>query len=196
MLDFHLQIMTSHTVWHALHLKTMTSFVVVRISPCKRWHCCLTLIVWHVFHLKTMTSFVFCLDFSHENIFCLDFSHENNDIACHLSDVTHISFFFFHGALCPQKPYCLLGTGRRGGGGGYGGGGRGKSYTFRYTCHHQNNSSYIKMGSVESHFNVSVGSDGQSHKTVSTNHNLFEEKREPKRNRAESLPSTSLTPYR
>ena len=32
------------------------------------------------------------------------------------------------------------------------------------------------MGSDESHFNVSVGSDGQSHKTVSTNHNLFEEK--------------------
>ena len=28
------------------------------------------------------------------------------------------------------------------------------------------------MGSDESHFNVSVGSDGQSHKTVSTNHNL------------------------
>ena len=30
----------------------------------------------------------------------------------------------------------------------------------------------IKMGSDESHFNVSVGSDGQSHKTVSTDHNL------------------------
>ena len=29
------------------------------------------------------------------------------------------------------------------------------------------------MGSDESHFNVPVGSDGQSHKTVSTNHNLF-----------------------
>ena len=33
------------------------------------------------------------------------------------------------------------------------------------------------MGSDESHFNVSVGSDRQSHKTVSTNHNLSEEKR-------------------
>ena len=32
-------------------------------------------------------------------------------------------------------------------------------------CHHQNDSC-IKMGSDESHFNVSVGSDGQSHKTV------------------------------
>ena len=37
-------------------------------------------------------------------------------------------------------------------------------------CHHQNDFC-IKMGSDESHFNVSVGSDGQSHKTVSTNHN-------------------------
>ena len=42
-------------------------------------------------------------------------------------------------------------------------------------CHHRNDSC-IKMGSDESHFNVSVGSDGQSHRTVSTNHNLFEEK--------------------
>ena len=40
-------------------------------------------------------------------------------------------------------------------------------------CHHQNDSC-IKMGSDESHFNVSVGSDGQSHKTVSANHNLSE----------------------
>ena len=39
-------------------------------------------------------------------------------------------------------------------------------------CHHQNDFC-IKMDSDESHFNVSVGSDGQSHKTVSTNHNLF-----------------------
>ena len=33
-------------------------------------------------------------------------------------------------------------------------------------CHHQNDSC-IKMSSDESHFNVSVGSDGQSHKTLS-----------------------------
>ena len=44
------------------------------------------------------------------------------------------------------------------------------------------------MGSDESHFNVSVGSDGQSHRTVSTNHNLFEEKGERKRYRTEVLP--------
>ena len=52
----------------------------------------------------------------------------------------------------------------------------------------------IKMGSDESHFNVSVGSDGQSRKTVSTNHNLFEEKGEPKWYRTEVLPLTSLKP--
>ena len=50
-------------------------------------------------------------------------------------------------------------------------------------CHHQNDFC-IKIGSDESHFNVSVGSDGQSHNTVSTNHNLFEEKGEPKRYRS------------
>ena len=58
------------------------------------------------------------------------------------------------------------------------------------------NDSCIKMCSDESHFNVSVGNDGQSHKTVSTNHNLFEEKSEPKRYQTEVLPLTSLTPYR
>ena len=34
-------------------------------------------------------------------------------------------------------------------------------------CHHQNDSC-IKMGSDESHFNVSVGSVGQSHRTEDT----------------------------
>ena len=62
------------------------------------------------------------------------------------------------------------------------------------TCHHQNDYC-IKMGSDESHFNVSVGSDGRSHKTVSTNHNLFEERGEPKRYRTEVLPLNSLRPF-
>ena len=62
-------------------------------------------------------------------------------------------------------------------------------------CHHQNDSC-IKMGSDESHFNVSVGNDGQSHKTVSTNHNLSEEKGELKRYRTKVLLLTNLTPYR
>ena len=54
----------------------------------------------------------------------------------------------------------------------------------------------IRWSSDESHFNVSVGSDGQSHKTVSTNHNLSEEKEEPKRYRTEILPLTNISLYR
>ena len=55
-------------------------------------------------------------------------------------------------------------------------------------CHHQNDTC-VKMSSDESHFNVSVGSDGQSYKTVSTNHNLFEEKG------AEVVSNRSPSPY-
>ena len=51
------------------------------------------------------------------------------------------------------------------------------------------------MGSDESQFDVSVGSDGERHRTVSTNHNLFEEKGEPKQIRTE-VPLTSLTSHR
>ena len=75
------------------------------------------------------------------------------------------------------------------------GGGKREIIYLSLHCHHQNDFC-IKMGSDESHFNVSVGSDGQSHRTVSTNHSLFEEKGEPKRYRTEVLPLTSLTPYR
>ena len=60
-------------------------------------------------------------------------------------------------------------------------------------CHHQNDSC-IKMGIDESYFTVSVGIDGLSHRSVSTNHNLFEEKGEPKRHRTEVLLLTSLKP--
>ena len=60
---------------------------------------------------------------------------------------------------------------------------------------HLQNDFCIKMGSDESQFKVSVGSDRQSHKIVSTNHNLFEEKGEPKWHRTEVLPLTSLTSY-
>ena len=45
-------------------------------------------------------------------------------------------------------------------------------------CHHQNDSC-IKMGSDESHFNVSVGSDGQSHRRVSTT--IFLKRKESQR---------------
>ena len=72
-------------------------------------------------------------------------------------------------------------------------GGEGDYKPISLHCHHQHDFC-IKMGSDESHFNVSVENDGQSHKIVSTNHNLFEEKGEPKRYRTEVLPLTSLTP--
>ena len=70
---------------------------------------------------------------------------------------------------------------RDGGGGVWLGGGEGEREIIYLSlhCHHQNDSC-VKMGSDESHFNVSVGSHGHRHKTVSTNHNLFEEKGEPK----------------
>ena len=73
------------------------------------------------------------------------------------------------------KPYGLLGTGRRVGKGVWKWGKR-KIIYLSLHCHHQNYFC-IKVGSDESHFNVSVGSYGQSHKTVSTNHNLFSRKR-------------------
>ena len=51
--------------------------------------------------------------------------------------------------------------------------GRGRLYTYRNTVTTNQNNFCIKMGSDESHFNVSVGSDGQSHKRVSTNRKLL-----------------------
>ena len=45
----------------------------------------------------------------------------------------------------------------------------------------------LRLTTMRAIFNVSVESDGQSHKTVSTNHYLFEEKGEPKRYRTEAL---------
>ena len=86
--------------------------------------------------------------------------------------------------------------GEKGGGGrGYGGRGEREIIYLSLHCHHRNDF-YIMVGSDESHFNVSVGSDGQSHRTVSTNHILSEEKGEPKRYRTEVFPLTRLTPYR
>ena len=72
----------------------------------------------------------------------------------------------------------------------------GKERDYTDTVTTDQNDSCIKMGSDESHFNVSVGSEGQNHKTVTTNHNRFEQKREPKRFRTEVLPLTNLPPYR
>ena len=61
-------------------------------------------------------------------------------------------------------------------------------------CHHQNDSC-IKVGSDESHFNVSliVREKVTRQRSQTT---TFEEKGEPKRIRTEVPPLTSLTPYR
>ena len=63
-------------------------------------------------------------------------------------------------------------------------------------CHYQNDSC-INMGSDKSHFNAAlIVRDKVTNKTVSTDHNIFEEKGEPKRIQTEVLLLTSLTPYR
>ena len=55
------------------------------------------------------------------------------------------------------------------------GGGKMEIIYLSLHCHHQNDFC-IKIGSDESHFNVSVGSDGQNHKTVSTNTTFLKRK--------------------
>ena len=50
-------------------------------------------------------------------------------------------------------------------------GGGGGLYTYRYTVTHQNDSC-IKMGSNESHFNVSVIVRDKATRQVSTDHNF------------------------
>ena len=122
---------------------------------------------------------------------CTSFSQTN----AHLFRFSFLFFFFFffyfilsfvvryvHGN---HKAY--LGTGE------WRWGKRGVIYLSRH-CYHVNDSC-ITMGSEEPFYGF-ADCEGQSHKTVSTNHNLFEQKREPKRNRAEALLLTSLTPYR
>ena len=82
----------------------------------------------------------------------------------------------------------FLGTGRRGG--------RGEREIIQLSlhCHHQNDFC-IKVGSDESHFNVSlIVRDKVTRQCPQTA--TFEEKGEPKRIRTEAPPLTSLMPYR
>ena len=68
-------------------------------------------------------------------------------------------------------------------------------YTYRYTV--TTRMTCIKMGSDESHFNVSLivkSKDKVTRPCPQTT--TFEEKGQPKRYRTEVLPLTSLTPYR
>ena len=81
-----------------------------------------------------------------------------------------------------------------GGGGGYGKWGKREIINLSLHCHHQNDSC-IKMGSDESHFNVSLivrnKVTRQCPQTTTS-----EEKGEPKRIRTDVPLLTSLTPYR
>ena len=81
--------------------------------------------------------------------------------------------------------------------GGWGGGGRGRLYTDpSLHCHVTTGMTPALRWAAMRAILCFVNCEGQSHKTVATNHNLSEEKGEPNRNRAEPLPLTSLTPYR
>ena len=88
------------------------------------------------------------------------------------------------------------GRGEGGGGKGYGGGGEREIIYLSLHCHHQNDSYGIKVGSDESHFNVSlIVRDKVTRQCPQTT--IFEEKGEPKRIQPRSVPLlTSLTPYR
>ena len=61
-------------------------------------------------------------------------------------------------------------------------------------CQHQNDSC-MKMGSDESHFNVSFIVRTESQRRQCSQTTICEEKGEPKRIRTEVLLLTSLTPY-
>ena len=71
-----------------------------------------------------------------------------------------------------------------------GGGGEREIIYLSLHCQHQNDSC-IQMGSDESYFNVSLIVRNKVTRLF-TNHNLFEEKGEPKRNRAEALLLTRI----
>ena len=79
------------------------------------------------------------------------------------------------------------------GGRGFGGGWKGRLLYLSLHCHHQNDSC-IKMGSDESHFNVSLTvRDKVTRQCPETT--IFEEKGEPKQIQTEVPLLTSLTPY-
>ena len=92
-----------------------------------------------------------------------------------------------------QKAY-QLGTGETGGKGVWRWGKRESIYLSLHS-HHQNDLHHQKMGSDESHFNVSlIVRDKVRRQCPQTT--IFEEKGEPKRYRTEFVSLTSLPPYR
>ena len=99
-----------------------------------------------------------------------------------------------YAALRPEKPQGLLGTERRGGGKGVWRWGKRESIYLSPHCHHQNDFC-IKMGSDESHFNVSLIVRDKVTIRQCQQTATFEEKAEPKRIRTEVPLLASLTPY-
>ena len=69
------------------------------------------------------------------------------------------------------------------------------NYTYQYTVTFTRMTPALRWAAMRAIL-IFHNCEGQSHKTMSTNHNLFEEKGEPKRIRTEVPPLTSLTPYR
>ena len=76
-----------------------------------------------------------------------------------------------------------------------GGGGRGRLYTYRCAAVTTRMISALRWAAMRAIL-MFHNCEGQSHKTVSRDHNLFEDKGEPKQIRTEVLLPTSLTPYR
>ena len=66
------------------------------------------------------------------------------------------------------------------------------NYTYRYTV----TTSCIKMGSDDSHFNLSLIVRDKVTRQYLQMTTFFQDKRESKLNRAEALLLTSITPYR
>ena len=71
-------------------------------------------------------------------------------------------------------------------------GGRGRLYTYRYTVTTRMTSA-LRWAAMRAILMFQEEVMDKVTKTVSTNHNLSEEKGEPKRYRTEDLPLTSLT---
>ena len=128
-----------------------------------------------------------------ESIYLSLHCHHQNDSCIKVGgDESHFNVSLIVRDKRPQKPQGLLGTGRMGGRG-YGGEGRGGVYTYRYTV--TTRMTCIKVGSDESHFNVSLTVRDKFTRQC-PQATTFEEKGEPKRYRTEVLPLISLPPYR
>ena len=120
----------------------------------------------------------------HQNDFCIKVGSDESHFNVSLTVRDKVT------RQCPQKPQGLLGIGKRG----VWRWGEREIIYLSLHCHHQNDFC-IKVGSDESHFNVSLTvREKVTRQCPQTT--TFEEKGEPKQIRTEAPPLTSLTPYR